>query len=463
MSQPYVKKAVSQSGSSSYLYPCSLHFKDLRSQQVLILSNGRLASGSTTLLTITSVPSSSSSNMSLGYLVVIGVFPLNSASNINNSNPHRTRIIPTNACHALQALSILLHGSRIILLVYQIWFQREFFRSSHYRSHLSPSLPARNFMNNLNRRQKNFTLPGFGILQSWITIKIDLLHLHVLLNWSAMLQMQSSALLSNSNNSNNNPHCNLIIPTNACHPPQALSILLLGSRIILSVYQIWFQREFFSPLPLPTLSFPIFPSEELYEQSQSSPEEFHTPWIWNPAELDYDKDESSTSSRPVQQKRNATDPAIGTSQQQQQQQSSSQRAQQRQQQYVPWIPSRHWGVPAQQRQQHQQQQPSSQSHNPYKRVPRPPSAEYLASRLSDNPLGLSNMIPVWVLFTCPITDLIFPSEELDEQSQSSPEESHTPWIWNPAELAYDTDESFKSFRPAQLKRNATDAAIGTSQ
>ena len=86
-----------------------------------------------------------------------------------------------------------------------------------------------------------------------------------------------------------------------------------------------------------------------------------------------------------------------------------QRAQQPQQQYVPWIPSRHWGVPAQQRQpqqqpqqpqksqqpqqtQQQQQQPSSQPHNPYKRVPRPPSAEYLASSLSDNPLGLSNMI-----------------------------------------------------------------------
>ena len=74
--------------------------------------------------------------------------------------------------------------------------------------------------------------------------------------------------------------------------------------------------------------------------------------------------------------------------------------QQHQQQYVPWIPSRHWGVPVQQHQQQQQQsqqqqpqQASSQSYNPYKRVPRPPSAEYLASQLSDNPLGLSNMIP----------------------------------------------------------------------
>jgi hypothetical protein len=33
------------------------------------------------------------------------------------------------------------------------------------------------------------------------------------------------------------------------------------------------------------------------------------------------------------------------------------------------------------------------SHNPYKRIPRPPSAEYLATKLVDNPLGLTNMIP----------------------------------------------------------------------
>ena len=57
----------------------------------------------------------------------------------------------------------------------------------------------------------------------------------------------------------------------------------------------------------------IFPSEDIYEPSPPSPEEYHTPWIWNPAELAYDKDESSTHSRPAQLKRNATDPAIGTS------------------------------------------------------------------------------------------------------------------------------------------------------
>ena len=59
-------------------------------------------------------------------------------------------------------------------------------------------------------------------------------------------------------------------------------------------------------------------------------------------------------------------------------------------QHVPWIPSHHW-MP-----QHNQQSSSSASqqqasHNPYKRVPRPPSAEYLATQLSDNPLGLSGL------------------------------------------------------------------------
>ena len=41
-------------------------------------------------------------------------------------------------------------------------------------------------------------------------------------------------------------------------------------------------------------------------------------------------------------------------------------------------------------QHHHHQQPTF---NPYKRVPRPPSAEYMANSLVQNPLGLSNMIP----------------------------------------------------------------------
>ncbi|KAF8632866.1 hypothetical protein AX17_004714 [Amanita inopinata Kibby_2008] len=40
-----------------------------------------------------------------------------------------------------------------------------------------------------------------------------------------------------------------------------------------------------------------------------------------------------------------------------------------------------------------QRSQESASKNPYKRVPKPPSAEYLATQLSNNPLGLSDMIP----------------------------------------------------------------------
>jgi hypothetical protein len=68
-----------------------------------------------------------------------------------------------------------------------------------------------------------------------------------------------------------------------------------------------------------------------------------------------------------------------------------------------WMPGNGWGIqqpnayyPAYQHQhQHQQQQQQQQqpSFNPYKRQPKPPSAEYLALKLSDNPLGLTNMVP----------------------------------------------------------------------
>jgi hypothetical protein len=59
------------------------------------------------------------------------------------------------------------------------------------------------------------------------------------------------------------------------------------------------------------------------------------------------------------------------------------------------MPGNGWGIqqpnvyyPA-----YQQQQQQQQSFNPYKRQPKPPSAEYLALKLSDNPLGLTNMVP----------------------------------------------------------------------
>ncbi|KAJ7138516.1 hypothetical protein C8R43DRAFT_1019388 [Mycena crocata] len=60
----------------------------------------------------------------------------------------------------------------------------------------------------------------------------------------------------------------------------------------------------------------------------------------------------------------------------------------------PWAPSQAWHQQRQQEWQAQQQQMAAAAQfNPYKRVPRPPSAEYLATKLSDNPLGLSNMVP----------------------------------------------------------------------
>jgi len=68
--------------------------------------------------------------------------------------------------------------------------------------------------------------------------------------------------------------------------------------------------------------------------------------------------------------------------------------------FVPWIPSHQWmpqgpqpGTSQASQQAAQQQQ---QNYNPYKRQVRPPSAEYLATKLSDNPLGLTNMIPACV-------------------------------------------------------------------
>ncbi|KAF7318221.1 hypothetical protein HMN09_00330500 [Mycena chlorophos] len=91
-----------------------------------------------------------------------------------------------------------------------------------------------------------------------------------------------------------------------------------------------------------------------------------------------------------------------------------------------WMPAQAWA------QRHaaewhlqQQQQQMAANYNPFKRVPRPPSAEYLATKLSDNPLGLTNMIPREELFG-PRTDGI-----------AAP----TPWVWTPRNLDEDGDEA----------------------
>lgn len=65
-------------------------------------------------------------------------------------------------------------------------------------------------------------------------------------------------------------------------------------------------------------------------------------------------------------------------------------------QHVPWIPGQAWRPQMRQHPQGQQQQQAN--FNPYKKVIKPPSAEYLAEPLRDNPLGLTNMIPAYVVY-----------------------------------------------------------------
>ncbi|KAJ7442481.1 hypothetical protein B0H11DRAFT_2093837 [Mycena galericulata] len=90
-----------------------------------------------------------------------------------------------------------------------------------------------------------------------------------------------------------------------------------------------------------------------------------------------------------------------------------------------WIPGQAWHQHRQQEWQAQQQQmAAAASFNPYKRVPRPPSAEYLATKLSDNPLGLTNMVP---------------REELFGPTSEEGLAAATPWVWNPRNL--DADEA----------------------
>ncbi|KAJ7637059.1 hypothetical protein FB45DRAFT_742081 [Roridomyces roridus] len=91
-----------------------------------------------------------------------------------------------------------------------------------------------------------------------------------------------------------------------------------------------------------------------------------------------------------------------------------------------WIPGRAWHQQRQQEWQAQQRQmAAAANYNPYKRQPRPPSAEYLATKLSDNPLGLTNMIP---------------REELYGPSTEEGMTVATPWVWNPRGLESDETE-----------------------
>lgn len=83
---------------------------------------------------------------------------------------------------------------------------------------------------------------------------------------------------------------------------------------------------------------------------------------------------------------------------------------------MPWQPGQAWPQMSQHFQATQRQQPQ----NPYKKTVREPSAEYLASSLSDNPLGLHGLVPLENRYG-------------DEGQPDAP----TPWIWNPDKLADD--------------------------
>ncbi|KAG2152754.1 hypothetical protein DEU56DRAFT_775819 [Suillus clintonianus] len=78
---------------------------------------------------------------------------------------------------------------------------------------------------------------------------------------------------------------------------------------------------------------------------------------------------------------------------------------------IPWAPGMGWAqnVPA--------------NFNPYKRVPRPASPSYWRTQLSDNGLGLQDMVPAR-------TDRDRESTR-DVQGDAVPQ---TPWIWNPPSL-----------------------------
>ncbi|KIM42224.1 hypothetical protein M413DRAFT_129535 [Hebeloma cylindrosporum] len=126
------------------------------------------------------------------------------------------------------------------------------------------------------------------------------------------------------------------------------------------------------------------------------------------------------------------------------QQPHQQQQQQPQPQHTLWIPSQYWTHQQQKQQQpaaarpQQPQQQQTASFNPYKRVIQPPSAEYLATKLSDNPLGLTGMKPA--------------TTEEYYQLNKPVEEQHTPWIWNPANLDDEDDDSASSSRRSSKER-----------
>ncbi|KAG6875012.1 hypothetical protein C0992_005554 [Termitomyces sp. T32_za158] len=99
---------------------------------------------------------------------------------------------------------------------------------------------------------------------------------------------------------------------------------------------------------------------------------------------------------------------------------------------VQWIAASAWNYPA-----HHIHQPVPANFNPYKKVIKPPSAEYLAMKVSDNGLDLHNMKP---------------AVNPNDNAENPPE---TPWIWNPATLTHDAP-------PESARRAAATAAAAAA-
>ncbi|KAF7336031.1 hypothetical protein MSAN_02316800 [Mycena sanguinolenta] len=98
-----------------------------------------------------------------------------------------------------------------------------------------------------------------------------------------------------------------------------------------------------------------------------------------------------------------------------------------------WIPSQAWHHQRQQEWEVQQQQMAAAAAFKTKRAPPPLSAEYLATKLVDNPLGLSHMVP---------------REELYGPSHDGIPAA-TPWIWNPRGLEPDDNQAGPSTTDAR--------------
>ncbi|KAF7331571.1 hypothetical protein MKEN_00036500 [Mycena kentingensis (nom. inval.)] len=117
-----------------------------------------------------------------------------------------------------------------------------------------------------------------------------------------------------------------------------------------------------------------------------------------------------------------------------------------------WMPGQAWGMGRRQAadwQAQQQQMAAAANYNPYKRVPRPPSAEYLATKLVDNPLGLTNMIPRRVC------KLLAP---IHQDGLAAP----TPWVWNPRNLDDSPDEGDSPLEQPQSESVSATAPAASS-